>query len=66
MHRQEFTEMKQKINLFSGQLDYVKTQATVLTSLVDVCRAMGGGWGDEAETQRVEAADASATNAAPK
>ncbi len=31
-------------SLFSGQLDYVRTQTEVLTSLVDVYRAMGGGW----------------------
>jgi len=31
-------------SLFAGQLDYVQTQTTVLVSLVDVYRAMGGGW----------------------
>ncbi len=36
-------------SLFSGQLDYVQTQAAVLTSLVDVYRAMGGGWLDIAD-----------------
>ncbi len=36
-------------SLFSGQLDYVQTQAEVLTSLVDVYRAMGGGWVDLAD-----------------
>jgi multidrug efflux system outer membrane protein len=48
-------------SLFSGQLDYVQTQATVLISLVDVYRTMGGGWIDEAEKRIVQAADASAT-----
>ncbi|MGW8313698.1 MAG: efflux transporter outer membrane subunit [Desulfuromonadales bacterium] len=36
-------------SLFSGQLDYVQTQTDVLTSLVDVYRAMGGGWVDIAD-----------------
>ncbi|MDX2481970.1 MAG: efflux transporter outer membrane subunit [Desulfuromusa sp.] len=44
-------------SLFSGQLDYVQTQATVLTSLVDVYRAMGGGWIDKADSQIVKAVD---------
>jgi len=38
-------------SLFSGQLDYVQTQAKVLTSLVDVYRTMGGGWIDEADRE---------------
>ncbi len=41
-------------SLFSGQLDYVQTQARVLTSLVDVYRAMGGGWLDIADQGTVE------------
>ena len=41
-------------SLFSGQLDYVQTQAAVLTSLVDVYRAMGGGWVDIADQETVE------------
>jgi multidrug efflux system outer membrane protein len=53
-------------SLFSGQLDYVQTQATVLISLVDVYRTMGGGWIDEAERRIVQAADVSATKDAPK
>jgi multidrug efflux system outer membrane protein len=53
-------------SLFSGQLDYVQTQAEVLTSLVDVYRTMGGGWVDEAEKQIVETADTSATNSDSK
>jgi multidrug efflux system outer membrane protein len=36
-------------SLFSGQLDYVQTQTDVLTRLVDVYRAMGGGWVDIAD-----------------
>lgn len=35
--------------LFDGQLSRVQTQATTLISLVDVYRAMGGGWIDEAD-----------------
>ena len=31
-------------SLFSSQLDYVESQTAVLASLVDVYRAMGGGW----------------------
>jgi len=41
-------------SLFSGQLDYVQTQAAVLTSLVDVYRAMGGGWLDIADQGTIE------------
>ena len=36
-------------SLFSSELDYVQTQTTVITSLVDVYRSMGGGWLDIAE-----------------
>jgi outer membrane protein TolC len=32
----------------------VQTQAAVLTSLVDVYRAMGGGWVDIADQETVE------------
>jgi multidrug efflux system outer membrane protein len=53
-------------SLFAGQLDYVQTQAAVLTSLIDVYRTMGGGWVDEAEKRVVQAADVSATKDAPK
>jgi multidrug efflux system outer membrane protein len=42
-------------SLFSGQLDYVLTQTAVLTSLIDVYRAMGGGWIDIADSQGVTA-----------
>ena len=41
-------------SLFSGQLDYVQTQAAVLTSLVDIYRAMGGGWLDIADQSTAE------------
>ena len=41
-------------SLFSGELDYVQTQAAVLTSLVDVYRAMGGGWIDIADQKIIE------------
>ncbi len=36
-------------SLFSSQLDYVQTQTTVITSLINVYRSMGGGWLDVAE-----------------
>ena len=48
-------------SLFSGQLDYVQTQAIALTNLVDVYRSMGGGWVDEAEKQITQSVDASLT-----
>jgi multidrug efflux system outer membrane protein len=35
--------------LFDGQLSQVQTQAGTLASLVDVYRAMGGGWIDQAD-----------------
>jgi len=35
--------------LFDGQLSQVQTQTGTLASLVDVYRAMGGGWVDEAD-----------------
>jgi multidrug efflux system outer membrane protein len=38
-------------SLFSSELDYVQTQTTVITSLVDVYRSMGGGWLDIADQQ---------------
>ena len=47
-------------SLFSGQLDYVQTQTTVLTSLIDVYRAMGGGWVDIADQNTVEVSSESA------
>ncbi|MCU7817155.1 MAG: efflux transporter outer membrane subunit [Candidatus Thiodiazotropha sp. (ex Rostrolucina anterorostrata)] len=36
-------------SLFSSELDYVQTQTTVMISLVDIYRSMGGGWLDIAE-----------------
>ena len=33
-------------SLFSSQLEYVQNQTAVLVSLVDIYRAMGGGWLD--------------------
>jgi multidrug efflux system outer membrane protein len=38
-------------SLFSSQLDYVQNQTAVLVSLVDVYRAMGGGWLDIADKE---------------
>jgi len=49
-------------SLFSGQLDYVQTQTSVLTSLVDVYRAMGGGWLDIADRSTVKEPAASVQN----
>jgi len=43
-------------SLFSSQLDYVQTQTTAFTSLIDVYRAMGGGWVDEADRMSETAA----------
>jgi len=39
--------------LFSGQLDFVQIQTEALTSLVDVYRAMGGGWLDIVDLQKM-------------
>lgn len=36
-------------SLFVSQLDYVQTQTLVLTNLINVYRALGGGWVDEAD-----------------
>jgi multidrug efflux system outer membrane protein len=35
--------------LFDGQLSRVQTQTGTLVALVDVYRAMGGGWIDQAD-----------------
>jgi len=43
-------------SLFSAQLAYVETQSNVLTSLVNVYKAMGGGWVNEADKRTAEAA----------
>jgi multidrug efflux system outer membrane protein len=36
-------------NLFNAQLSYTQTQNTVYASLVNLYKAMGGGWVTEAE-----------------
>ena len=52
--------------LFDGQLSQVETQYLTLTSLVDVYRAMGGGWVDVADQRTVrEAAVAPDAEAEP-
>ena len=40
--------------LFSSQLEYVQNQTAVLVSLVDLYRAMGGGWLDIADKETVK------------
>lgn len=40
--------------LFSGELAQVQTQAATLGALIDVYRAMGGGWIDAADRQSAE------------
>jgi len=42
-------------SLFNAQLSFVETQANVLTSLVNVYKALGGGWVTEADKRMVEA-----------
>ncbi|MBE0583178.1 MAG: efflux transporter outer membrane subunit [Desulfofustis sp.] len=49
-------------SLFSSQLDYVQTQTEAFTSLIDVYRALGGGWVNEAD--RMSGQSGSATDAA--
>jgi len=51
--------------LFSGQLSQVQTQAITLGTLVDVYRAMGGGWIDEADRLTVREATAATPEKAP-
>jgi outer membrane protein, multidrug efflux system len=46
--------------LFDGQLSQVGTQAGTLVTLVNVYRAMGGGWIDEADRRTVREATATA------
>jgi multidrug efflux system outer membrane protein len=41
--------------LFSGQLAQVQTQANTLAALIDVYRAMGGGWIDVADRSSLQA-----------
>jgi outer membrane protein, multidrug efflux system len=43
-------------SLFSAQLSYVETQSSIFTSLINVYKAMGGGWVTEADRRTVEAA----------
>ncbi len=52
-------------SLFPGQLSLVATQADVFTSLVDVYKALGGGWIDEADRMTAVAAEESSENDAP-
>lgn len=44
--------------LFAGQLGHVQTRTGTLTSLVDIYRAMGGGWIDEADRLSGDAQEA--------
>lgn len=41
-------------SLFGSQLDYVQNQTATLVSLVEVYRAMGGGWVDVADEMSLE------------
>ena len=43
-------------SLFDAQLSYVETQSNVFTSLVNIYKAMGGGWVTEADRRSLEAA----------
>jgi outer membrane protein, multidrug efflux system len=45
-------------SLFNAQISYVQTQSNIFTSLVNVYKAMGGGWVTEADKRTVEAAAA--------
>jgi multidrug efflux system outer membrane protein len=51
--------------LFDGQLSQVQTQTGTLVALVDVYRAMGGGWIDEADRRTVTGATAAAPEESP-
>ena len=42
-------------SLFNAQISYVQTQSNIFTSLVNVYKAMGGGWVTEADLRMVEA-----------
>ena len=44
-------------NLFSAELAYTQTQGVLFQALVNVYKAMGGGWVTEADRRMVEAAD---------
>ncbi len=54
-------------SLFSSQLDYVQSQTDSFTSLIDVYRALGGGWVEKADKMseparsETDAADPEAT-----
>ena len=42
-------------SLFNAQISYVQTQSNIFTSLVNVYKAMGGGWVTEADKRMFEA-----------
>ena len=42
-------------SLFNAQISYVQTQSNIFTSLVNIYKAMGGGWVTEADRRIVEA-----------
>ena len=44
-------------SLFNAQLSYVETQSSIFTSLINIYKAMGGGWVTEADKRMVEAGD---------
>jgi multidrug efflux system outer membrane protein len=45
-------------SLFNAQLSYVETQSSIFASLVNVYKALGGGWVAEADRRLTEAAGA--------
>jgi multidrug efflux system outer membrane protein len=45
-------------NLFSSELSYTQTKGTLFQSLVNVYKALGGGWVAEADKRTVDAAAA--------
>ena len=45
-------------NLFSSELSYTQTKGTLFQSLVNVYKALGGGWVNEADKRTVDAAAA--------
>ncbi|MBI5582260.1 MAG: efflux transporter outer membrane subunit [Deltaproteobacteria bacterium] len=49
-------------SLFDAQLSYVNTQSNVFTSLVNIYKAMGGGWVTKADRRTMEAAAAGKGN----
>jgi multidrug efflux system outer membrane protein len=42
-------------SLFNSQIAYVQTQSNIITSLINVYKAMGGGWVAEADKRAMEA-----------